>query len=127
MNDIISSVTAAVGLTRQLVDLASIAKDAAARSIIADLQLELAEVKIRLAALIDENQQLKGELKTARLQEIDLQIRGDLYYKPDGDGPFCTCCYDRDHKLIRVSAMSTEFHAIAKFRCNSCKGKYQGE
>lgn len=127
MTDIVTSVTAAVGLTRQLVDLASIAKDAKAKAIVADLQLELAEVKIRLAELIEQNLQLKTELKNAKSQETDLKLRGDLYYKTDGDGPFCTCCYDSDRKLIRVIPLSAHFHVIAKFRCNVCEGKFQGE
>lgn len=127
MADIFTSLTTALGLSRQLVEIASLAKDAKAKTIAADLQLQLAEVKIRLAGLLEENQRLSSELKAAKSSVSEMQLIGDLYYKPDGDGPYCTACFDGKRQLIRVSPMSIAFHAIAKFKCNVCKAHFQGE
>ena len=72
----------------------------------------------------------KFKLKSALSQKTEgkpkLKIEGDLYYTEDGDGPFCTACFDSKDKLVRVSPMGTQFHVIAKFRCNVCKGHYHG-
>jgi len=54
MADIITAVTGAIALTKQLVGLASVAKDAEAKLVVADLQIQLAELKTKLAELIEE-------------------------------------------------------------------------
>ena len=60
-------------------------------------------------------------------EESEVLVRGDVYYKQDGDGPFCTACYDTDRKLIRLPEMGQHFQAFGKYRCNVCHGRYQGE
>ena len=125
MNEIISTVSSAIGLTKQLVDISEIIKNSEAKLIIADLQIQLAEVKMQLAELIDENRNLKKSLQDAVSAKQEVTLKDGLYYTHDGDGPFCTACYDSENKLVRVADLSPAFHEIAKSRCPVCKAKYQ--
>lgn len=40
------------------------------------------------------------------LRELDLQFENDVYYQDLGngekDGPFCSCCFDFNEKLVRL-------------------------
>jgi hypothetical protein len=127
MTDIVTGISTAIGLTKQLLALADATKDAEAKLVIADLQIQLAELKVQLAGLIDENRELKEAVKTKSQGKPKLSLKGDLYFTEDGDGPYCTACADTTDKLVRVSPMSETFHDICKFKCNVCQGHYQGE
>lgn len=126
MTDAITAVTAAINLSKQLYSLAVVAKDAEAKHMIADLNLQLAELKLKLAELTEENNDLKQQLKRATTTTPEVVCRDGLYFKPDGDGPFCTACYDSKKQLIRVSEYEASFHEIARWHCNVCKGSYGG-
>ncbi len=67
-SDIVSTVTSAIDLTKQLVELADAARDAEAR-LIADLQIQLAEFSVRLDGLVEVNTQLNEQLKQAASTE----------------------------------------------------------
>ena len=124
MVDVVAAVTGAISLTKQLLELAVASKDAKAKLVIADLQVQLAEIKTRLAELIDDNTRLKGELKNATTTGAEVVLKDELYYAPDGDGPFCTACYDSTKKLIRVTKLGPMFRAHGRWRCNVCSAKY---
>ena len=126
MADVITTVTAAINLTKQLLGLAVVAKDANAKLVIADLQVQLAELKTRLAELIEENNQLKQEIRKVSATETDVVLKKGMYFTQDGDGPFCTACYDSKKQMIRVSEMGAAFHPIARWRCNVCNATYGG-
>ena len=125
MNEIISTVSSAIGLTKQLINISDIVKNSEAKLIIADLQIQLAEVKMKLAELIEENTNLKNSLSEAITTKKDVILKKNLYYTKDDDGPFCTACYDSQNKLVRVTPLSKEFHVIAKLKCPVCKAHFQ--
>jgi len=54
MPDVIATVTTSIGIAKQLLELLEKSKDVKAKSLLADLQIELAEVKMRLAELIED-------------------------------------------------------------------------
>ncbi len=116
MVDVLTTVTGAIGLTKKLLELTVVAKDAKAKMIVADLQIQLAQLKTRLAELIDENTHLKQEIKNATSTVAEVTLKDGLYYKIDGDGPFCTACYDSKRQLIRVSEMAAIFQEIGRWR-----------
>ena len=126
MADPVLMMTGAISLTKQLLDLASLSKDATAKGIIADLQIQLADLKIRFADLMNENQLLKVSLKAAESGGQDLIFKDDLYFKPNDDGPFCTACFDTDKKLVRVTEQKGPQSLFFKYQCNVCGGHYGG-
>jgi len=125
MPDVIATVTTSIGIAKQLLELLEKSKDVKAKSLLADLQIELAEVKMRLAELIEENTQFKARLKKAESAEQEVVLKDGLYFRPDGDGPFCTACYDSKGKLIRVSKMPRNFETFGNWQCNVCQSNYE--
>ncbi len=94
--------------------------------IIGQLSIELAETQMRLAEQIQESIGNKQKIKTLE-EEIEklknpaskVILKDKLYYKEDGDGDggFCTGCYDNNKKLIRV----TQVLGLMAHQCPVCK------
>lgn len=113
-------------------DAASAVKEASAKMALAevmsklgDAQIQLTKLQFEIAELLKENFSLKEQVATsaANVPKVTLGPDG-LYYTPDGDGPFCTTCYDKGKQLIRLTQLDKAFQRIAKMKCNSCGGKY---
>jgi hypothetical protein len=121
--DVIAAVTGAVALAKQILDLSAVSKDSQAKAMVGDLRLQLAELKIKLADLIEENDQLKRDAKKAQAAPA-MTVKDGMYYKPDGDGPFCTTCHDSSGKLIRLVPLMTGITRIGKWHCGVCKTPY---
>lgn len=85
---------------------------------ILDLQKEVLDI-------IEENKILKEKImqleKNDYLQK-NLILKNECYYlnKDNGelDGPYCTTCWDKDKKLIRMTKYRTG--SPTKIICNSC-------
>lgn len=67
--------------------------------------------------------------KTAKLPATskEVVVKQGVYWKADGDGPFCTACYDTDKKFIRLTEFTGHFTAFGKWKCNVCKAHYGGK
>jgi hypothetical protein len=122
---------AAVNGLKLLAQYADDVKDVAKRGefmrIIGELSLELAETQVRLSGHIRENDELKEQVLNLQKEVEDLKnpdatlaIKDGLYYTSEGDGPFCTCCYDSDQEIIRLSALGES----GLHECPKCKYKY---
>ena len=72
MADIIASISSAISLATRLKAINENIKDAEFSNLLADLQLELAETKAKVAGLIEENTQL-----TQRIRELE-HVEGEL-------------------------------------------------
>lgn len=134
MGDIVTAVSGAIGLTKQLLELASVAKDAKAKGVLADLQLQLAEIKSKLADVTGENAELKranaelrSELGKIKADVPPVELRDGLYYKSGIDQPYCTTCYDRDRKLILLAKNPPPFDDLGNWKCNACRSFYHGK
>ena len=104
-------------------------RDAEAKSIIAELQSDLADAKIAVAEMKAQNMELWAALEKATAAAgvaEDLAQRGDAYYRtnaPPGKpkGPFCMRCSDSDSKLIVLTKMGPSFDVIGTHHCPQCK------
>lgn len=63
MADIISTISSAISLVSRLKEIGQSNKDAEFKNVLANLSLELADAKMKLAAIIEENTQLKEKLR----------------------------------------------------------------
>ncbi|MBE9224005.1 hypothetical protein IQ264_00750 [Phormidium sp. LEGE 05292] len=124
----VMGVSAGIDAIKKLGDLAVKSQNLELREGILSLREQLLEAK---DALLDAKEQVSNykeenaTLKTRiteleqRLangkEEIKLTVKKGGYYKEDGDGPYCTGCYDNDKKLIRV----TDVGPI--WRCPVCR------
>jgi hypothetical protein len=114
-------------------DVKDVTKRGEFMRIIGELSLELAETQVRLSGHIRENDELKEqvlnlqkEVEALKNPDATLAIKDGLYYTSEGDGPFCTCCYDSDRKTIRLADMPAVMDMLGKYECPKCKSRYAG-
>lgn len=131
----ISASKAAIDGLKTLATYANDVKDISKRGefmrIVGELSLELAEVQIRLAETMRENDRLNQQVSTLEKEVENLKnpdtkliIKNGLYYTADDDGPFCTGCYDSNQKKIRVNELTRTLRAIGKYKCPVCNNTY---
>ena len=103
------------------------------------LTLEKAEVKLKLAELVEKLADAKLELASVqdlieerdrRIRELAqaLEIQGKLTFEPPyywlhsdagREGPFCQQCYDSEQKLVRLQGYGNGY-----WDCKTCKNNY---
>lgn len=91
-----------------------------------DLRLEAYDLKTQVLELKEENRVLKEQIADAGKRTLDKEC-----YYFNGDGPFCTCCYDSDGKKIRMhesdNNMGTKFNKCPKCGLKIKKEQYPFE
>jgi len=123
--EIVSAITTAVGITKQIRDIADNVATAELKLAIASLTEQLADIKMQALDLAERNRQLEAEVSRLKAPP-EVVYRDNVYFKADGDGPFCPSCYDNDQKLIRIPEVSEVFRMTMKYRCNVCKAHIKG-
>jgi hypothetical protein len=68
----------------------------------------------------EEVEQLKAHSENGK----EFIIKDGVYYDQDGDGPFCTGCYDTKKRPIRLVRQPRVFETFGKYKCPSCKEHY---
>lgn len=100
-----------------------------AKDDILDVKQELSAYKEENIALKNENAQLKQQLENPQTSKPQLVTQDGLYFlvKEDktNDGPFCTGCYDKDKKTIRLSKMPEVMKELGRYKCPVCKATYR--
>jgi len=130
----LSSVSAILGSIKTAADITKII-------ISSDAGLEKAELKIKLADLLEalavakiETASIKSELlaKDEEVLELreQLEVSNSVLYDPpyyfiekegSKEGPFCQHCYDSTQKLIRLQQPGR----VGFWVCNACKCKFK--
>jgi hypothetical protein len=83
------------------------------------------ELYEKLLAIQEKSLEVQEENKTfiAEIEELKrissisgkLQFRDNAYHLPGDDGPYCSCCWDNEKKLVRLHEL------IDCFWCPVCK------
>lgn len=105
--DIIFSLSNAVSLASRLKEISKNIENAEFKNLLADLCLELADAKIKIAGLLSENAELKEE----------------LHALTSADGELCPKCRNRTFELISSKPHAIFGDAGAKerdFKCSNC-------
>ncbi|CAH7265607.1 hypothetical protein [Vibrio sp. 99K-1] len=130
MSDVLGSIGQAISLAKRLRDISKNIEDAEFKNLLADLNLELADTKLALADVIEQNSQLKleiNELKNSQGSNLNkLEFRKFAYFSLDDDGPFCSACYETKNQQVRLSKVSGAFLRFGHHKCPSCKQYYGG-
>lgn len=123
----IAAVSSAIGIAKRLKEISKNIENAEFKNLLADLSLELADVKLKLADFMEENVQLRTELAELKNQEAEgpPEMKNGVYYKHNGDGPFCTACYDKDGKFMRLKRESDDFPEMGTHSCPVCDQWYR--
>jgi hypothetical protein len=92
--------------------------------LLAELQLELAEAKARIADLVAQNSELRTQLserEAAAALVGEMTFDGQVYRKENDSSAYCPTCFDSDGKPIRMSALSPPLNRSVQFLCGKCK------
>jgi len=112
---------------KKLENLQFIKEDEEARGISAALSSELKIIGDKLPLLIEENEKLKSENHDLRAQlagEHGFDVRDNVYYASDGDGPFCPYCYENRATKMRLRSLEPGTAGEAKYSCRLCESRY---
>lgn len=128
----ISSIKVAIDIAKDLKGATSALKDAEVKLKIAELLEAMSEVRIQLVEAQDENLELKRTIKDleAALASQDEVIFRDGYYylaiaqegKPEG--PFCSNCYSSNNKLTLLTEVTGTFRTFGKYKCPACEQRF---
>lgn len=125
--DVVGGIGNAIKLAVKAKELADQLKNLEMKAVIVDLQGELLDLKEQVLELRTENVQLKEEA-AKRLAPPELVVKNNLYYKPNGEGPFCTGCQDTRGQLVRLTEYEKRLQRLAgKWHCPSCKTSFTGK
>ena len=124
VHSVITSINNAITLAQRLREISKNIEDAEFKSLLADLSLEMADTKLALAQVTDENAELRSKLtklKHSRGEsQSELIFKDFAYYSESDDGPFCSGCYDTQKQKIRLSPVTGHFTTFGRFKCPSC-------
>ena len=126
---VLTAIATSMQLVSRLREINKNIENAEFSNALADLGLELAKLKSELAAVVDENTDLKAQLASTQQKASApaLEFKNGAYFKQDGDGPFCSGCYDGSGKTIRLSPLPATFKDLASHTCPVCKATYGGK
>jgi hypothetical protein len=132
MTELISTFATVLATAKKLHEVAKKVQDAEARSLIGDLTLQLAGLKMQLAEVQDENTRLRCQLSARSNTEAlrsNLKLRGKVYYFQEAvqgreNGPYCPRCFDVDERLVLVTAFQGAFKRIGDYNCPQCKAAF---
>ncbi len=109
MVDVGNAIGTAVSITKRLFEIATFVKDAEAKLLIAELTMELANVKTDVAELVDKNRELAAEvkdLKQLRTIRGQLRLENNMLFRVDGEtrsGPYCVRCEASERMVAMIS------------------------
>ena len=131
----LTSITAALTGIKSATDIAKMIKNSGA-------SIEAAEIKFKLAELIDSLADSKIEIanikelvleKETEIQKLNAQLKtkenviweNPYYFRQlssgQKDGPFCQRCYDSENKLIRLHSPNNN----GFWQCKECKNDFK--
>jgi hypothetical protein len=118
--DIIGSISGAISLIAKAKVLVDKTKNLELKAVIVELQGQLVDLKSLIVELQEDNQQLKKAAAMA-IVAPDVTIKNGVYYKRDGEGPYCTTCYDSKKQLSRLTELGASHRIMGKWKCPVCR------
>lgn len=118
-----AAIADAMSLANRLREINKKIGDAEFSGLLAELQLELAEAKARIADLVVENSELRTQLaerEKAAAIVTEMKFDGQVYRKENDSSAYCPTCFDSDGKAIRLSALSPPLNRSVQFLCGKC-------
>jgi hypothetical protein len=127
MMDAEEMMSSVVEHSRKLRKLIDDSGNSEVKRISSELIVELEKIHENVSLLIRENLDQKNEIKQlkARLAgKPDYQIKNNVYYTPDGDGPFCPFCSANRGKRIRLRTEASPDSSSVNHACRVCGGVF---
>lgn len=132
----ITAIATAISSIKTATEIANLLKTSDENFIKAELKLKLADImnaladaKISIAEfkeIIQEKDSTINELnRKLESKNTELIFKDGAYFTQDGQGPFCTSCYDTKQMRVRLTGMPAGFQDFGKYRCPSCGAQFQ--
>ena len=103
MVDVISTLNGVITTAKRLKEISDNISDAEFKNLLAEMNDQLANVKLDLVDFKEENVKLREELMELKKKtEAELRYEDGKYYKSGDPDPFCSACYDREGKFVRL-------------------------
>jgi hypothetical protein len=122
MMDIIVGINTIIDTVKKIKEVNDKLNSAEVKMLIADLSIQLAESKIAIAELLDENSRLKTVIKKREEEKETEQLlfKGGAYYDKRDDGPFCPACYDKSRQKVRLVENHFVPEDLGNMKCSVC-------
>lgn len=128
----ISSIKVAIDIAKDLKGATSAIKDAEVKLKIAELLEAMSEVKVQLVEAQDENLELKRtikDLESALARQDEVVFRDGHYYLAEAQegkpqGPFCSNCYSSNNRLSLLTEVTGTFRSFGKYKCPACEQRF---
>jgi hypothetical protein len=125
----ISSIKLAIDIAKELKGATSAIKDAEVKLKIAELLEAMVEVKIQLVDAQDENLELKQiikKLEESLASQDEVVFRDGYYYSADvqegkPEGPFCPNCFSSKKQLFLLTEVVGIARRQGKYLCPECE------
>jgi regulator of replication initiation timing len=123
MSDIIDIISSAVSNICKLKEMKTVSGDSGIDEIFSGLERDLNDVKLKAVQLENENLIMKNEIRQLRIrlgEEKEFDIKNNVLYTPEGDGPFCPFCYEKRGKMTRLRQDFSEKDSTVTYACRLC-------
>jgi regulator of replication initiation timing len=126
MQDIIIGINSLIEMVKGFKTLKDMTDQVELKKFLAKLEVDLAETKSRMAGLIDENTKLKSKIqKLQAVKDEKMLFKNNSYYDGDGNGPYCTACYDSKNKKVRLADNTMDPEIFGDKICPVCDTGYK--
>jgi hypothetical protein len=119
--DIIGSISGAISLIAKAKALADRTKNSELKEAIVELEGQLLDLQSQIVELRDANQKLKETAAAKAAAPSEVIIKDGVYFKRDGEGPFCTACYDSKKEFSRLTELGVSHRIMGKWKCPVCR------
>jgi Predicted nucleotide-binding protein containing TIR-like domain len=108
-------------------DLAGVTPATFAKRVDDNLQAALGPVCTLIKQAIKKSGFALHQAPAMQVELPEMIVKDGVYYSQDGDGPFCTACYDSQDKKIRITTLGADWSVFGRWRCPVCKATYSGQ
>lgn len=113
----------AISAVTQLREISKKIGDAEFSGLLADLQLELAEAKSKIADPVATNAELRErvcQLERTAAAVVEMEFDGAVYRKAGDASAYCPACWDANRLQVRLTALPANLARLAKYTCPHC-------
>lgn len=124
--NVFGSIGTAIDLVKKAKELADKVQNLELKEVIVELREKLVEVKEEAVVYREKFEAMEAEIKWLKAPP-EMELRDNLYYRKDnGDGPFCTACFDGGAKSIRATRTAEDMRMASGYKwvCPTCRAKY---
>lgn len=123
MSDILEIVSSAIEKIHQLKENEASAGISGDTAISVLLERDLNDIKLKAVQLVNESLIMKNEIRQLKIrlgEEKEFDIKNNVLYTPDGDGPFCPFCHSKRGKMTRLRQDISEKDSSVTYACRLC-------